>query len=103
MKTCSAVLGKHQVVGYTSFLFPLLDRYGHFTESAAIGPAASPEVRMNHSTRKQIHEQNRKRHKLELEEHKRLAARRGRSRLPLWLLILGTSAIIAAIVVLTFG
>jgi hypothetical protein len=44
---------------------------------------------MNHSAKKQLHEKNRKRHKHEMQEHAREAAKRGRSKMPLWFLISG--------------
>jgi hypothetical protein len=54
---------------------------------------------MNHSAKKQLHEKNRKRHKHEAQEHAREAARRGRSRVPMWFLIFGMGAIIVALAV----
>jgi hypothetical protein len=57
---------------------------------------------MNHSAKKQLHEKNRKRHKHEMQEHAREAARRGRSRVPLFFLVLGIGGIIAAIAIVSF-
>jgi hypothetical protein len=54
---------------------------------------------MNHSAKKQLHEKNRKRHKQEMQAHAREAAKRGRSKMPIWFLIGGIGVIIAAMVV----
>lgn len=56
---------------------------------------------MNHSAKKQLHEQNRKRHKHEMQAHAREAARRGRSNLPLWVLVGGIVVIIGAVIVMS--
>lgn len=56
---------------------------------------------MNHSTKKQLHEKNRKRHKHEMQSHACEAARRGRSKLPLAFLIGGIAVIVAAMVMVT--
>ena len=53
---------------------------------------------MNHSAKKQQHEQDRKKHKHDQQEHAREAARRGPSRLPLILLVAGIVAVIAGVV-----
>jgi hypothetical protein len=57
---------------------------------------------MNHSAKKQLHEKNRKRHKQALQEHAREAAKRGRSKVPMWFLILGLGALILAVALLAF-
>jgi hypothetical protein len=57
---------------------------------------------MNHSAKKQLHEKNRKRHKQQLQEHAREAARRGRSRVPLLFLAVGIVAILFAVAVISF-
>jgi hypothetical protein len=57
---------------------------------------------MNHSTKKQLHEKNRKRHKHELQAMAREAAKRGRSKLPLWFLAGGVVVIIAALAMISF-
>jgi hypothetical protein len=56
---------------------------------------------MNRSAKKQLHEKNRKRHKHELQEHAREAARRERSKTPLWFLVLGICAIIVVVAVIS--
>ena len=53
---------------------------------------------MDHSAKKQQHEQDRKKHKHDQEEHAREVARRGPSRLPLVLLVLGLIVVIAFVV-----
>ena len=57
---------------------------------------------MNHSAKKQLHEKNRKRHKHELQAHAREAARRGRSKIPLWFLAGGLAIIVAAVLMISF-
>jgi hypothetical protein len=57
---------------------------------------------MNHSAKKQLHEKNRKRHKHEMQEHAREVAKRGRSKTPLWFLVLGITALIVAVAVISF-
>jgi hypothetical protein len=56
---------------------------------------------MNHSVKKQLHEKNRRRHKHEQLEHAREVARRGRSRLPMWLLVIGLVLLVGAVVALS--
>ncbi len=53
---------------------------------------------MNHSAKKQQHEQTRKKHKHERQEHARDAARRGSSNLPRTFLVGGIVLIIAFVV-----
>jgi hypothetical protein len=57
---------------------------------------------MNHSAKKQLHEKNRKRHRQEQQEHAREAARRRRSRIPMWFLIVGLGGVIIALAVISF-
>lgn len=54
---------------------------------------------MNHSAKRQHHEQARKKHKHEQQQHAREAARRERSRTPVWFLVIG----IALMLLLVFG
>lgn len=56
---------------------------------------------MNHSTKKQLHEKNRKRHKHEMQAHAREAARRGRSKAPMVFLLIGVAVIIASVAVVS--
>ncbi|MBP3960433.1 hypothetical protein J8F10_34840 [Gemmata sp. G18] len=56
---------------------------------------------MNHSTKKQHHEQARKKHKHEIQEHARDAARRGRSKLPIVLLAGGLIAVLVLVAVIS--
>lgn len=56
---------------------------------------------MNHSAKKQLHEKNRKRHKHEMESHARDAAKRGRSKVPLWFLAGGIAVIVVAVAIIT--
>ena len=56
---------------------------------------------MNHSVKKQLHEKNRKRHKHELEAHAREAARRGRSKMPMWFLVAGLAIIVGFVVMMS--
>jgi hypothetical protein len=57
---------------------------------------------MNHSAKKQLHEKNRKRHKHEMQTHAREAAKRGRSKVPLWFLAGGIAVIVAAVAMISF-
>ena len=57
---------------------------------------------MNHSAKKQHHEQARKKHKQNALDHAREVARRGPSRLPLVFLAIGLAVIIACVAVLAF-
>ena len=57
---------------------------------------------MSHSTKKQQHEQARKQHKQAMQQHAREAARRGRSRWPMWLLIVGITLMAAFVLVISF-
>jgi hypothetical protein len=56
---------------------------------------------MNHSAKKQHHEQARKKRKHDAMEHAREAARRGRSKLPLVFLVVGIAVIIASVAVIS--
>jgi hypothetical protein len=56
---------------------------------------------MNHSVKKQLHEKNRKRHKHEQEAHARDAARRERSKMPLWFLVAGIAIIVGFVVMIS--
>jgi hypothetical protein len=56
---------------------------------------------VNHSAKKQHHEKARKQHKHEMQTHAREAAKRGRSMLPVWILIAGLVVIAAAIVMIS--
>jgi hypothetical protein len=58
---------------------------------------------MNHSAKKELHEKTRRRHKQQMQDHARELARRGRSKLPMWLLLIGLAVIIAAVAVITFS
>lgn len=49
---------------------------------------------MNHSAKRQHHEQARKKHKHDQQQHARDAAKHERSRFPLWLLIGGLTLIL---------
>ena len=57
---------------------------------------------MNHSAKKQLHEKNRKRHKQEMQASAREAARRGRSKMPMWFLAGGLAIIVAAVLMISF-
>jgi hypothetical protein len=57
---------------------------------------------MNHSTKKQLHEKNRKRHKHEMEAHARELAKRGRSKMPLAFLVGGLAVIVVAVLMISF-
>lgn len=57
---------------------------------------------MNQSAKKQLHEKNRKRHKHEMQAHAREAAKRGRSKMPMWFLAGGLAVIVAAIAMISF-
>jgi hypothetical protein len=52
---------------------------------------------MNHSTKKQLHEKNRKQHKQAMQAHAREAARRERSKTPLVFLFVGIVVIIGSV------
>ncbi|AMV26677.1 hypothetical protein VT84_19920 [Gemmata sp. SH-PL17] len=56
---------------------------------------------MNHSTKKQHHEQARKKHKHEIQEHAREASRRGRSKLPIALLASGLIVLLVVVLVVS--
>ncbi len=53
---------------------------------------------MNHSAKKRHHEQTRKKHKHESQEHAREAARRGPSKLPRMFLVGGVVLVVAFVV-----
>ncbi len=53
---------------------------------------------MSHGTKKQHHEQTRKKHKHEQQEHARDAARRGPSKLPRMFLVGGIVLVLALVV-----
>lgn len=57
---------------------------------------------MSQSTKKQHHEQARKKHRHEMQAHAREVARRGRSSMPVWFLIGGIGVIAALVLVLSF-
>jgi len=57
---------------------------------------------MNHSAKKQHHEKARKEHKHQLQAHARDAAKRGRSKMPLWFLVAGIALIAAFVLVVSF-
>jgi hypothetical protein len=52
---------------------------------------------MNHSAKKQHHEKARKQHRRELQEHAREAARRERSSVPFWVMVIGIGGILAGL------
>ena len=56
---------------------------------------------MSHGTKKQHHEQARKKHKHDMEEHAREAAKRDRSKFPLWILLSGVVIVIAFVLVIS--
>jgi hypothetical protein len=56
---------------------------------------------MNQSAKKQHHEKARKEHKHEMQARAREAARRGRSAMPLWLLIGGIGLIAAVVLIVS--
>jgi hypothetical protein len=60
-----------------------------------------PERVMNHSAKKQLHEKARKKHRQEMQEYAREAARRGRSSVPFWIMVTGIVAILAGLVAIT--
>ncbi len=53
---------------------------------------------MNRSAKKQAHEQARKKHKHQMQEHARELANRERSKLPIWLLTGGIVIIVGFVV-----
>ncbi len=53
---------------------------------------------MNHSARKQQHEQARKKHRQDHEEHLRELSRQKRSTLPMWFLGIGITLLLALVV-----
>ena len=53
---------------------------------------------MNHSAKKQHHEKARKKHKHELQANAREAAKRGRSKMPIWFLVMGIGLIAALVI-----
>jgi nucleoside phosphorylase len=57
---------------------------------------------MNQHVKKEVHEKNRKRHKQQMQEHARELARRGRSPIPVFLLVVGIGVVIAALVLVSF-
>ncbi|HEY1186266.1 MAG TPA: hypothetical protein VGE74_01355 [Gemmata sp.] len=57
---------------------------------------------MNQSAKKRHHEEARKKHKHDMQEHARKAARRGKSRVPLVLLVGGVVALIAFVLFVSF-
>ncbi len=57
---------------------------------------------MNHSAKKQHHEQARKKHKQHALDYAREAGRRGPSKLPMVFLLIGLAAIIALVAVASF-
>jgi type VI protein secretion system component VasF len=52
---------------------------------------------MNHSAKKQHHEKVRKQHKHDLEQHAREAAKRERSKVPMWILAAGVVCVVAVV------
>jgi hypothetical protein len=52
---------------------------------------------MSHHAKRQTHEQARKKHKQEMQQHARELAKRGRSRFPIWLLILSIGLMLALV------
>lgn len=57
---------------------------------------------MNHSAKKQHHEKARKEHKHKMQSYAREAAKRGRSRVPLWFLAAGIAVIAALVLFASF-
>jgi hypothetical protein len=57
---------------------------------------------MNHSAKRQHHEQARKRHRHDQEQHARELAKQKKSSFPLWLLGLGLAFILAIILAASF-
>jgi hypothetical protein len=58
---------------------------------------------MNRSARRQHHEQARKRHRQELQQHAREAAKKPRDRFPAWFLTVGIGVLIVALLAATFA
>lgn len=58
---------------------------------------------MDQSAKKRHHEEARKKHKHELQEHAREAAKRGPSRLPQVLLVAGILIVVAFVLIVSFG
>ena len=52
---------------------------------------------MNHSAKKQLHEKARKQHRQQMQEHAREAAKRGRSSVPFWVMVIGIGVILAGL------
>jgi hypothetical protein len=57
---------------------------------------------MNHSAKKQQHEKARKKHKHELQAHEREAAKRERSKMPIWFLVAGVGVVVALLLMASF-
>jgi hypothetical protein len=57
---------------------------------------------MNHSAKKQNHEKARKQHKQQMQTYAREAAKRGRSKMPVWFLVGGIAVIAALILFASF-
>jgi hypothetical protein len=57
---------------------------------------------MNHSTKKEHHEKARKKHKQQLQSNAREAAKRGRSKMPIWFLVAGIGLITALVLAVSF-
>lgn len=57
---------------------------------------------MNHSAKKRHHEQTRKKHKHEIQEHAREAAKRSPSKLPQVLLVVGIIAVLGFVLFVSF-
>lgn len=57
---------------------------------------------MNHSAKKQHHEKARKEHKHQMQTYAREAAKRGRSKMPIWFLVAGIALIVAFVLVASF-
>ena len=53
---------------------------------------------MSRSGKRQHHEQARKKHKQELQQHAREAAKRERSRFPIWLLVASIGLLLALVI-----
>ena len=57
---------------------------------------------MNHSAKKQRHEQQRKKHKHDAQVHARELAKQGRSKTPIWFLLLGIAVIAGFVLTISF-
>ena len=57
---------------------------------------------MNQSTKKQRHEQQRKKHKHDAQVHARELAKQGRSKTPLWFLLVGIVVIVGFVLTISF-